>query len=276
MKHFDFRPASIAKRLCIAYVAICAFMWFFQGHIIFVPSGYAGTPEEAGLTHTEALRLKASDGVSIAAWYHPAAEGYPTIVHFHGNGGTLSGRGRYFRLLTEQGFGLLAIDYRGYGTSEGSPTEEGVYMDARAAMDYATRTLSIPPERLIIYGESLGTAVATQMATEYQSGALVLQSPFTSMEAMAEESYGWLPVRLILKYRFDSLAKIPNIHTPLLLFHGEQDNIVPISLARQLFAAAPMPKESVYFPDKAHNNLDIVKMDDALTTFCRKQGLLER
>lgn len=275
MLKLDLRPKSILKRLVFAYVLICLFMWVFQRHLIYMPMTNIQAPDAYGLHGFTDMSLKSGDGTHIHAWYHAARTGYPTVVYFHGNGGNLATRANYFQLLNEAGFGVLALDYRGYGASEGSPSEEGFYQDARALMDYAAQLLSLPPKRMIIYGESIGTGVAVQIATEYPSAALVLQSPFTSMEALATDNYPWLPVNFLLQDRFDSLSKIARTHAPLLLFHGEQDTIVPIKFGKILFDSAPTPKESIYFPENGHVNFDLKSLTEALITFSRKYQLIQ-
>lgn len=251
-------------------------MFLAQRQFIFLPATHILTPEEYGLRGYTTVTLAENDGTKIQAWYHPAAKGYPTVVYFHGNGGNMGNRPYHFALMTNDGYGLIAIDYRGYGQSEGSPSEEGFYADGRAAIRYATETLSIPPGRLILYGESIGTAVAVQMALETKAGGLVLQSPFTSMVDLAKLNYPWLPVSLLLVDRFDSIAKIGDIHMPLLLFHGDYDTVVPIWLGQRLFEKANEPKQAVYFPGRGHVDLSGRKLTDALTEFSRAHKLITK
>jgi len=258
----------------VAYALICICMWTFQRYLIYLPTANIMPPKDYGLNEFVPLNLTSKDNTHITAWYHKARNGYPTLIYFHGKGGNLENRSHYFRSLADAGFGVFGIDYRGYGASEGNPSEEGLYQDARATMDYASEKLALAPMQTIIYGESIGTGVAVQIAREYPSGALILQSPFTSLQAIGEKRYPWLPVRFLLQDRFDSLSKITDIHTPLLLIHGLQDSVVPIKEGETLFANAPDPKEAVYFPDKGHNNLDIKSRTDALIAFCKKYKLI--
>jgi fermentation-respiration switch protein FrsA (DUF1100 family) len=187
----------------------------------------------------------------------------------------MASRVDFFRALTNAGFGLLAIDYRGYGASGGSPSEEGFYLDARAAMDYAVSKLHLPLNRIVLYGESIGTGVAVEMATEYPAAAIVLQSPYTSIEALAKTRFPWLPVHFLLIDRFDSLSKISHVHMPLLLLHGETDTIVPVEYGRSLFAHANEPKQAVYFPARGHNDLGVEGRIKALTGFVQKYGIVQ-
>lgn len=249
-------------------------MYGFQRQLMYVPTVAIESPASYGLVDFSAINLKASDGTQLEAWYHPAKENYPTIIHFHGNGGNLSHRAFFFSLLRDAGFGVLGLDYRGYGKSEGNPSEEGFYQDARATMDYATKTLSLPDNKIIIYGESIGTAVTVQMAMEHKTAALILQSPFTSMTATASNKYSWLPVSLLLKDRYDSLSKIANIKTPLLLFHGEIDTLIPISFGKELFARANEPKQAIYYPEVNHNDFDLQKLTNAILEFSKTHRLI--
>jgi len=265
---------AIQRRVVFAYILICLFMWAFQRNLIYVPTKHIAAPEAYGLNDFESLRLTSEDGTHVLAWYHKASDGYPTIIYYHGNGGNLAGRKNYFRQLADAGFGVLGLDYRGYGTSEGSPTEMGLYQDARATMDYAIKTLSLARNQIIIYGESLGTGVAVEIASEYRSGGLILQSPFTSMEEVAKYTYPWLPVHCLLKDRFDSIVKIANVHVPLLLFHGQRDKVVPIEEGKTLFDYASKPKEAIYYPKNGHEDFDTQILTDALVAFCNKYNLI--
>lgn len=271
---------SIIKRLAFAYIVICISMFVMQRHLMYLPITTINSPASYGLTDfsnetlvTKDFTLIDSYDTKIQTWYHAAKENHPTIVFFHGNGGNLANRAEFFSLLRDASFGVLALDYRGYGASEDSPSEEGFYQDARETMNYATKTLSLPNNKIIIYGESIGSGVAVQMATEYKIAALVLQSPFTSMTNTVKYHYPWLPVDLLLKDRYESINKIANIHVPLLLFHGEIDDIVPATQGKGLFAHANEPKQAIYFPNKGHNDLELQKLTNAVVEFSKKYQL---
>lgn len=275
MGKITYKLKSLVKRLAIAYILICVFMFVMQRNLMYVPATNINSPASYGLTDFSNITLVAGDGTHVQTWYHAAKENYPTIIYFHGNGGNLSHRVKFFALLRDAGFGVLGLDYRGYGASEGSPSEEGLYHDARATINHAIKALSLSPEKIIIYGESLGTGVAVQMANEYKIAALILQSPFTSMTATSQYHYPWLPVRLLLKDRYDSMKKIANINVPVLFFHGEMDNIVPFTSGKELFSKANEPKQAIYFPDKGHNNMDLQKLTEEITEFSKKYKLVD-
>jgi len=266
---------TLSKRISIAltslavlYILICLVMFITQRNFLYFPNKQIDKPQTYGLNDFAVTTLQTRDLQSIQAWYHPARENYPTIIYFHGNGGDLKNRAEYFHLLSDAGFGILGIDYRGYGASTGSPSEQGFYLDARATMDYALDKLSLPPEKLVIYGESIGTGVAVQMSTEYRSSALVLQSPFTDISVLAKKKYPFLPVDILLRDHFDSLSKIKNIKAPLLVFHGRADDVVPVRYGEELFASASEPKQAIYFDDVGHNNFHLPQLTQDLKKFC--------
>lgn len=250
-------------------------MYGLQRNLMYHPNPNIEAPASYGLVDFSAVTLTAQDGTKLEAWYHPAKENYPTIIHFHGNAGNLSHRADFFSLVRDAGFGIIGVDYRGYGKSEGSPSEEGFYQDGRATMEYVTKTLSIPENKLIIYGESIGTGVAVQMATEHKIAALILQSPFTTMAAPAILQYPFLPVNLLLKDRYDSLSKIANIYVPTLFLHGEKDTLVPINLGKELFAKANEPKQPIYYPEIGHNDYELDKLVAAIVEFSKNQKIIQ-
>jgi len=269
------RSVKAILTLCLVYVSVCTFMWAGQRVIMyhtFYPFQIFRVQRPAGFSD---LRLQDADGTHIAAWYHETRQGYPTVLFFHGSGGNIGNRASYLSELASAGFGVLAIDYRGYGSSEGSPTEQGFYQDARATIDYATHTLHLLLKKLVLYGESLGTGVAVQMGTEFSAGAVILQSPYTSTEVIAKKRYPFLPVHLLLKDRFDSIGKIGQVHVPLLIFHGDQDRNIPVREGKMLFAHANEPKEIVFFPGKGHDDLSINERVKALLAFSNKYGLVK-
>lgn len=259
--------------LAALYLLVCLLMWAFQRNLQYFPQQAVQAPAAYGVPDFADLRLKSLDGTLIQAWHKPAPAGRPTIVYFHGNGGNLAGRAGYFRRLSDAGYGVLALSYRGYGASDGSPSEEGFYQDARALIAYAEKDLSIKPASLIFYGESIGTGVAVQMATEVSPAALILQSPYSSITALAQDNYPWLPAGLLLKDRFDSLSKIGRVKAPLLLFHGELDRVVPVHYGRQLFAAAAEPKQAIYFPDVGHGDFNQDQLTQLILAFCAAQKI---
>jgi fermentation-respiration switch protein FrsA (DUF1100 family) len=177
----------------------------------------------------------------------------PVILYFHGNGGSLRWRVDRFRALTGDGSGLVALSYRGYGGSSGRPSETGLMEDAQAA--YAFARAHYPPERIVVWGESLGSGLAVALAAQKPAGRLVLQSPFTSAADVAAAMYWFVPVRWLMKDQFRSDLAIGKVTVPVLVLHGERDRIVPIALGERLYALINAPKRFVRFPGAGHNDL---------------------
>jgi fermentation-respiration switch protein FrsA (DUF1100 family) len=233
---------AIATGLLVGYVGVCGVMFMRQESFVFFPEqALAGRPSDVGLRYEE-VRLRTADGLTLGAWWIPAERPQGALVFAHGNGGNISHRLDKVTLLHKLGLSVLAFDYRGYGESEGKPSEEGTYRDMDTAVAFVMREKACPAGRLLFYGESLGGAVAVEAASRQQPTGLILESTFTSVPAMARLYYSWLPTGLFLKIRFDSLARIPAVNCPKLILHSPDDDIVPYAMGRELFAAASEPK----------------------------------
>lgn len=267
------------KRLLL--VLLCCYMgfigglYFMQRSQVFHPLRDTKTPAEYGLSGFENIMIPTQDHLKIQAWYKKAKPGYPTVVYFHGNAHSLGNRSNRFKEMAAAGFGVLAPTYRGYGMSEGSPTEEGLYADARGAMSYATTKLSIPSRQMILYGESLGTAVATYAATEYAVGGVILEAPPISILKRGQELYPYAPVSILLKDRFETINRIKNIHAPLLILHGTVDRIVPAAHGKALYDAAVAPKHLILFKGIDHIDIPAPRVVKAITQFAKKNELLD-
>jgi hypothetical protein len=218
--------------------------WFERANLYFPSRSLAADPGLLGLPF-EDLRLTAADGVSIHAWFVPLKEGSPVALFCHGNAGNISGRLDKLLVLRRAGAAALFFDYRGYGRSSGRPDEQGTYQDAEAAYLWLTQVRGVPPGSIFIHGESLGGAVALELALRRKAAGLVLESTFTSVVEMCRHVFPFLPAGLLVRFRYDTLSKIPRLPCPLLLMHGPADDLVPFSMGRSLFAAAPEPKTFV-------------------------------
>lgn len=256
------------------YVGLVAFMAIFQRQLLYLPDKQIGTPEQYGLSGFAESFIKTIDGISLQAWYNPAKNNMPSIVYFHGNASHMGNRAGIYSALAGKGFGVLAISYRGYGKSEGKPNEQGLYIDGRTAISFLTENKKIPLSNIIIYGESLGTGVSVQMAKEHSVGAVILQAPYTSVTGRAAEIYFFIPVKFIMFDHFDSLSKISQIKSPLLILHGEQDVTIPIRHGKTMLEAANSPKEAVFFHDVGHNNFDSTAIAINVLEFAKKNGVL--
>ena len=224
-------------------------------------------PSDVGLAEVTAQTVSMQDGQRLQHWRAPAQEGMPTLIYFHGNKETLAWRATRFRTILDAGYGLSTFAYRGYSGSTGRPQEQTIYSDALAIYDETKRITEGP---LVIYGESLGTAVATYVATKRSAVCVVLEAPFTSMVDMAARYLPIWPVSVYIRHRFPSFERIASINKPLLILHGTRDRIVPIRYGRRLFDAAVEPKEMTVFDGAGHINLWKYKSFDAVTSFVKQ------
>jgi fermentation-respiration switch protein FrsA (DUF1100 family) len=225
------------------YAFLCGWVYRYQARLVYFPARVvAWTPEHIGLAYEE-VTVRASDGVALSAWLLPAAvEEAPWVLLCHGNGGNISHRLSYLRLLHRLPAHVLIFDYRGYGSSEGVPTEAGLYRDARAAWDFLCRERGVDPSRIVLLGESLGAAVACALAVEVEPAGLVMQSTFSSVTSMGRRLYPWLPIGLLCRHRFDSSSRIGRVRCRKLFLHSPDDDVVPYAEGRALYEAAPEPK----------------------------------
>lgn len=250
------RAATWAGFLIIAsYLAFGTLLYAVQRNLVFLPNRMPADPARLDLAELEQTVLSTADGEKLIAWHIPPKPGAPVIVYLHGNAGNLASppRPARFRALAELGFGLLAVSYRGYGGSTGSPSEEGLHLDALVAYDEAFRRYGA--ERLVLYGESLGTGVAVRLAAEKACAALILDAPYSSVLALAEARYPLMPVDLLMLDRFQSDRLIGQVRAPLLVLHGDEDIIIPVAEGERLYAAAPEPKRLILFHRGRHVDL---------------------
>jgi len=237
-----------------SYGGLLALMYVFQRAMMYFPDPTRVAPAQAGLPQAEEVTLTSSDGEKLIAWFVPPRGDKPLVLYFQGNAEGLPARVGRFTWLTADGTGLLALCYRGYGGSTGAPTEDGLIRDAEAAYDFARARY--PAKRIVLFGESLGTAVAVALGANHEIGALILDAPFTSTADVGAAAYPFVPVRWAMKDTFHSDERIGRVAAPLLVLHGEQDRIVPTRFGEKLFALAREPKRFVRFPQGGHVNLD--------------------
>jgi len=244
--------------VAIAALLLLVLPVLFEKQLIYHPSrGHDVSARELGLAH-ETVVLTTEDGVKLDALFLPAKDARVTILLAHGNAGNLSHRlDRTIFLQSELGASVLLFDYRGYGRSEGAPDEEGTYRDGRAAYRWLVQERGVSPGRLVLFGESLGSAIALDLAVTHPCRALVLESPFTSVPDMAQVVLPFLP-RVFVRTQYDNLGKIARLRVPLLVLHGERDEIVPFAQGRRLFEAAPEPKRFYAIPGASHNDTYVV------------------
>ncbi len=250
----------------IAYLAVLSSLYLLQRQLLYFPDRSRPQLERLAQLGVREIRLTTADGLSLLSWYLPPREGRPVILYFHGNGGHIGYRADRVRRFAREGYGVLMLEYRGYGGNPGSPSEAGLVDDARAAFDFLQRE-GIAARRLVLYGESLGSGVAVHIAAQQQVAALVLESPFTSVAAVAQHHYPFVPAALLIWDRYDSLSRIGRVKAPILILGGGGDAVVPARFSQALFEAAPEPKESWLAPDAGHVNLDGFGALDEVVSF---------
>lgn len=234
-----------------------------EDRLIFQPSvEIVRTPRDAGLEFQDYF-FTTPDGTRLNGWFIPHLEAIATLVWFHGNAGNISHRVENIKLLHDKvRINIFIFDYRGYGRSEGSVSEEGTYLDGAAALEFVTKQLRVETKNLIIFGRSLGAAVAAEMASQFDSRALILETPFASIREMAQAVFPALPIGPFLQTRYDVLEKVRRIRVPLLILHGDRDEVVPYQQGKKVFEAAQEPK-SFYTIRGAHHNDTFIVGGDA-------------
>ena len=238
-----------------AYGLVVFAAWAGQRRLLYVPNTERVAPASLGLAGVVEAEMATPDGAHLVTWRIAARPGRPTLLYFHGNAGNLASRANRVRRYGEAGFGLLMLSYRGYGGSTGWPSEALNLADARQA--YALlRSQGLEARDIVLYGESLGSGVAVQLATEQPVGAVVLDAPYTSIVDVAVRSYPFLPVRPLLADRYESSRHIAGVKAPVLVLHGVRDQVIPVDMGRALFAAANEPKRLEIFPEGRHTDLD--------------------
>ncbi len=229
----------ITISLCIGLLII---LYLRQDQLLYFPMPHISTtPGDINLPY-EAINLTTSDGVKLSGWFIPAEDAQGVVLFFHGNAGNISHRLDSIEVFHRLGLSVLIIDYRGYGQSEGSPSEQGTYLDAEAAWKYLVKERQISPEQIVLFGRSLGGAVAVWLAQQHTSGMLILESTFTSVPDVAAKHYPFLPVRLLARSQYNSLERLPHVECPILVIHSPDDEIILYEHGQQLFKVAQEPK----------------------------------
>jgi hypothetical protein len=256
--------AKVKRLLTMVLVAVAAgillavvTLRIIENQLIYFPPRYPEgfPPPETYEGEVENVWLLTADGVRINAFYRSNPASKQVLLWFHGNAENIGYGLEHLRALAKIGVNILAVDYRGYGKSEGKPDEAGVYHDADAAYDYLLKQRHFRAEDIFIYGHSLGGAVAVNLASRRPCGGLIIQSSFASARAMARRMFAIPLIEYVAKSRFDSLQKIRDVHAPILIVHGTRDEVVPFRMGQQLFAVAPEPKRFYAIEGAGHNNL---------------------
>ena len=231
---------SALQIILLVYLGLIALIYFRQFSLVFLSEtdrSFRASPADIGVAFAP-LELATSDGETLDGWFVPAGTGREArglVVFFHGNAGNMGHRLDYLRMFHDLGLATLILDYRGYGRSSGTPSEEGTRLDAEAVWRHATQVLGFPAGRIVLFGESLGGGVAARLAAENRPGALVLASTFTSVPDMGSDLYPLLPIRLLARIRYDTLTRLAQIDCPVLVIHSRDDDIIPFAHGRPLF-----------------------------------------
>lgn len=234
---------SVGRVALASYVGLLILMYFRQAKLVYYPSrSLTSTPATAALDYEE-LSVATSDGETIHGWFVPAAGAKATVLFCHGNAGNIWNRIDLIWMIHDMGFNACVFDYRGYGKSTGRPTEGGTYRDAEAVWAYLMEQRHLAPASVVVWGESLGGAVAAWVAEHKRPGALILESTFTTLPDMAARLYPFLPVRWLCRFRYRTIDRLPEIGCPVLIAHSPDDEMIPYAMAEKLYLAARDPKQ---------------------------------
>lgn len=264
-------PVSINMRRALCTWRLLAFVWplpllisacRFEDSFIFHPvAAIDRTPRDVGLDYQN-IEFSARDGIRLHGWFVPHSEARSTLIWFHGNAGNIAHRVENLKLLHDKvKVNVFIFDYRGYGRSQGQPSEAGTYLDGEAALAFAFERLHIGAGTIVLFGRSLGAAVAVEVAGRYAVQAVILESPFASIREMARVVLPFVPIGALLQTRYDVVEKIQLVKTPILVLHGDRDEIVPFSQGVMVFDAAPQPKKFYKIAGAGHNDTYIVGAD---------------
>ena len=240
--------------LLAIYVLALVAAFLGQRRLMYFPDRQRTAPAAVGLAGVVEQRIAAPDGHHVLAWYGAARPGQPTILYFHGNGGSLAARAPRIARFLNEGWGVMMMTYRGYGGSTGSPTEVDNVADALRTYDTLVAR-GVPVGSIVLYGESLGSGVAVQVAAAKPAVGLILDAPFTSTIDVAKATWWFFPVGWLLADRYESARHVAGVRIPLLVLHGELDQVIPVAMGRELVRLAPGPKRLVLYPNGNHSNL---------------------
>lgn len=227
------------------YALVCLLALLLHRRIVFQPTREVGaTPDDVGLTFRN-VEFVGLGGRRLHGWYVPAENAHFTLLYCHGNAGNIGHRVEAVRAFVQRGLSVFVFDYAGYGRSEGKPSEAGTYADARAAYDHLVETEGLRPERIILFGRSMGTAVAIELATRVRHAAVILEASFTSARELGASMYPWLPMRFLVRVRYDAQSRVADVSSPKLFVHSLEDEMVPFGMGRRLYNRANRPKTLV-------------------------------
>jgi len=261
---------NAAGALLVLYILVVTMLFLCQRRMVFLPDKTKPDLTRIGIPGVRPITVKTNDGLELLAWYMPPMhEGGHVVLYLHGNAGNIGDRAYRLEPYQRLGWGVLLLEYRGYGGNPGHPTEKGLLMDARAGMA-ALIEMGFPPGRILLWGESLGTGLVVRLAVEQSVAAVLLEAPYTSITDVARLRFPFAPVGWLLLDRFDSLRIVAKVRSPVLVMHGTRDRIVPVTMGRTIHAAAALPKELWIAPDAGHTDLVEAGAIEAAGNFVRR------
>ena len=273
------RMFSLLVLVLIGYALVLALCRIFEARLIFFPNypdrlGGDWNPRGLGV---QDVWLTADDGIKLHAWWIPVETAKFTFLAFHGNAGNIADRATVYEFLKNTPANVLALEYRGYGRSEGKPSERGVYRDADAAYVYLVKTKGKDPKTIVSFGQSLGTAVATQVAVQHEVGGVVLEAPFPSASRVARKFFWFLPgISLLVRSQFDSKGRLKKIDAPILIVHCRQDPVLPFQFGQEVYNAARPPKDFLEINGQCHEEASVIAPDSYRVALHRLLSNMER
>ena len=244
-KNFGVYFLQFILTIFVIYFFVLVFLYFYQRNLLYHPNenNYSGDKISVDI---EKVKIETADNIKLLGWYHEKnLKDYKTLVYFHGNAGSLENRIHKLNHFQDMNINFLIIAWRGFNGNKGKPSERGLYVDGKSAIDWLKKK-GVDKKNLILYGESLGTGVATHLAQNKNYAGVILETPFTSMVDAAKNFYPYVPINLLLKDKFENFKKVKNINTPILVMHGEVDQIVPFSMGKKIYEVANNPKYSYF------------------------------
>lgn len=263
--------SRLAIIMVVSYLAVLGHIATAQRSLMYHPRSDEKQLAEYNLHDTTESFITTSDGLKLQVWHHPPEINGKMVIFFHGNAGNIGQRVEKLRILGELGYGYIIAAWRGFGESQGSPSKEGIYTDARTVIEYA-KSLGYHTEDIILVGESLGSGIATKMATEQKFKGLFLITPYTTINDRAQEIYFYLPVKYLLKDNFNNVDEIKNVKIPVIIIHGDDDDIIPHHHGEKVFSAASDPKKFILYPGVKHADYDDRIVFEEMDKFFQRFG----
>ena len=251
----------------IIYVLFGIILFLFQRKILFNSSERPKKPEDYGLNDVKEITVSTSDGFDLLAWYSRSLNNQPLLIYFHGNSFDIGERALRIKRYISNGWGVLLLAWRGYSGNLGKPTEKNLYIDGESAIKWIKENSNHDLEDMILYGESLGCAVAVELGTHYKFKSIILEAPFTSVSDIAKKRYFIYPVSKLILDKFDNYSKIDKILSPILIISGKKDEVIPHSHSEKLFLKAKNPKKNLFIDEAMHNNLYDFNIDKEVISF---------